>query len=313
MIRRHAELPLTGEEVLLLLQAAQGLGVPTRDPIELARHCLPEERATHTHTPALSTDQVLDQLAQADLQLELQELQARAGSANLTGDLGERVSRFNASLAAAAFRDGGEGSAALLALAAGGWADPAGWQQVLDVAQRAGERGEEGAAVDGATDTTDAATDAAAAAASAVGATDTAAALAAAAASSASAAAVARVVQARLATMPEAQRDALLDLLDEERASASARAVAAAAAAASAAAVQPGQTGQAEQMLAALRQLSPSSYALVASLLLASADAAGGTDGAETGAEAGAEADLAEVAAALRARAAGGEAGGEVP
>ena len=124
---------------------------------------------------------MLDQLAQADLQLELQQLQARAGSANLTGDLGARLSRFNASLAAAAFRDGGEGSAALLALAAGGWVDAGGWLAVLDVAQRAGERGEEATPATPATD----ATDAAGGADAADGATATAAAAAAAAAASA--------------------------------------------------------------------------------------------------------------------------------
>jgi hypothetical protein len=81
MSSRYAERPLTGEEVLLMLQAAQGM----------------------------QAEQVLDQLARADLQLQLEQLQARANTANLTGVLGAQLSRLNASLAAAAFREGGEG------------------------------------------------------------------------------------------------------------------------------------------------------------------------------------------------------------
>jgi hypothetical protein len=85
MSSRYAERPLTGEEVLLMLQAAQGL----------------------------QAEQVLDQLARADLQLEqLEQLQARANTANLTGVLGAQLPRLDASLAAATFREGGEGYAA---------------------------------------------------------------------------------------------------------------------------------------------------------------------------------------------------------
>ena len=73
------------------------------------------------------------------------------------------------------------------------------------------------------------------------------------------------MVQARQATMPQAQRSALHSLYEQERASALARASAAAAASA-AVVVQPGQEagqdGQAEQLLAALRQISPVGYAL---------------------------------------------------
>ena len=167
---------------------------------------------------------------------------------------------------------------------------------MLDAAQRAGERGEAGAAsaIDGAADPAAAAA-AETAAASATAASD-------AASRAASAGAFARMVQARLATMPQAQRSALLGLLEQERASASARAGAAAAASA-AVLVQPGQEagqgGQAEQLLAALRQISPAGYSSVAGMLLTPAADAGVTAGA-----AGADADLAEVAAALRTRAA---------
>ena len=167
---------------------------------------------------------------------------------------------------------------------------------MLDAAQRAGERGEAGAAspIDGAADPAAAAA-AETAAASATAASD-------AASRAASAGAFARMVQARLATMPQAQRSALLGLLEQERASARAGAAAAASAAVL---VQPGQEagqgGQAEQLLAALRQISPAGYSSVAGMLLTPAADAGVTAGA-----AGADADLAEVAAALRTRAAGG-------
>ena len=133
---------------------------------------------------------------------------------------------------------------------------------MLEAGQRAGERGAAGSGT--ATDlTTTAADPTAAAAAETADAAVTAASDAA--SSAASAGAFVRMVQARLATMPQAQRSALHSLYEQERASALARASAAAAASA-AVVVQPGQEagqdGQAEQLLAALRQISPVGYAL---------------------------------------------------